>query len=485
MPIIEQSQRTQSLPQVGRLIRRLGGVSGRFVSAAALAAFNPLTDLPWDAVWMAGTNTFNTGSTPATNGQTVQNWGDAIGNSLVLTQSDVSKRPIYVTSGIGGKPVVRGVNPSALRWVRGSTLGGPYTVVVIGKFPTGVTSYSTLVANETTVYTYVWTGVDTTNYESAYQGTIFARNYNSQANLWNVGIASGATSARFGRNGANIVGAITANALSGLTLFSYGNSDALYSEGDIAFVGILPDLTYNYPIWATFMRWAETQYGLSITTQNLIINDGDSRDCGSQNTTDALQTAAAGYTDPGLQFGKTWAYLLQTDLTNPVQVVGQGWGGRTGAQAIIDFPSYITPIVNESLASNKILIYINAGINDVLDGDTAAQAYAVMTTYVSTAKAAGLKVMLGTSCTFPTITGPQETARLALNILVIANSAGADGVVDIAGDSISPQSDNQLNPNFHPENFNSSDHIHFNVPGNALVEALVKTAIALAPFNIT
>lgn len=493
MAIIEQSQRTQGLPQLGRLLKSLRSVSGRApLRNSGSAAFNPLTDLPWVAVWVAGTNTFSTGSTPATNGQTVQNWGDALGNTLILTQADGGLRPVYesTSSGLNNKPAVKGVSPSALRWARGGALATPYTVVVIGKFPSGVTGYSTLVANETTVYTYVWTGVDTTNYESTYQGNIFARNYNSQANVWTAGIAtSGATASRFGRNGANIVGQITANTLSGITLFSYGSADGLYSEGEVAFVGILPDITNNIANWSQFLRYVETNFGIAITTGNLVITDGDSRTTGSSDIT-GNQEGAAGYIDK--QFGLTWSYLLQTDVTNPLQVVGMGWSGRTGAQANTDFPDYILPIVNESLAANKILIYINAGINDVVNnGNTAIQAYAVMVTYVATAHAAGLKVLLGTSATFTTITVPQEAARVALNLLVTTNGASggvgganADGIVDIAGDSITPQSNNPLNPNFNPSNFNT-DGTHWSVAGNVVVEGLVKTALAAAPFNVT
>ncbi len=461
----------------------LGAARRRWTPANS---FNPITDLPWVKLWVAGTNTYNTGTTPATNGQTVQNFADVI-SGAVLTQPDGSLRPVYVanSANFNSKPTVKGVSPSALRWVRGSDLTPPYTVVIVGKFPAGVTGYSTLVANETTAFTFLWTSLDTSISEADYQGHSFFRNYNSQANVWAAGIAaSGATSSRFQRNGASIVGQIDANNLKGITLFSYGTADAFYSEGEVAFVGILPDLPYNYPQWPALLRYFEQNYGIAITTGNLLINDGDSRNTGSSDITTSREGQGA-YTDPNQQYGKQWGYLLQTDVTNPLQVVGLGVSGRTAATMITDFPNYVLPVVNESLAANKCLIYINAGINDILGGASASDAYTTVTTYVTTAHAAGLKVMLGTSCTFPTITGPQETARLALNVLVLANSAGADGTVDIAGDSISPQSNNQLNPNFHPENFNSSDLTHFNVPGNALVEALVKAALAAAPFNIT
>lgn len=58
-------------------------------------------------LWLdAALNSFNTGTTQASNGQTVQTWGDLSGNSNDVSQSTASARPVFTTGALNGRPTI-------------------------------------------------------------------------------------------------------------------------------------------------------------------------------------------------------------------------------------------------------------------------------------------------------------------------------------------------------------------------------------------
>jgi hypothetical protein len=76
-------------------------------SFAAAGAFDPLS-ITGCVLWLkADGNVYNTGTTQATNGQTVETWVDASTSAASVTQSTSGYRPLFQTSVVNGKPVLR------------------------------------------------------------------------------------------------------------------------------------------------------------------------------------------------------------------------------------------------------------------------------------------------------------------------------------------------------------------------------------------
>lgn len=69
--------------------------------------FSP-SDIAGLQLWLkADGNVYNTGTTQATNGQTVQTWADASGNARDATQATSGSRPTFITGALNSKPVIR------------------------------------------------------------------------------------------------------------------------------------------------------------------------------------------------------------------------------------------------------------------------------------------------------------------------------------------------------------------------------------------
>lgn len=454
------------------------------------AAFNVLTDLPWDTLFMAGTNTFVTGSTPATDGQTVENLGDAIGNTKTLTQATAGKRPTYRASDalFNNKPCIEGEQAAAraMQWTRASNITAPYTVVAVGVMPAKISTYQSFVGNANGILSmWPWDSYDTGNSsETVYTQGANQESYcrNAVANIWHVGSNSTTSTHRIGRNGLNsIPAAFTAEDFGGFSLFRYPTSDALHGGGKIALVGVIPSMATSHANWSAFLGWVQSYYGISLTTRANIICDGDSRTRGYQ------------YLDNPYHMDKLWMHLLEGRWTDSAAVSNLGVVGRTMATQVTDAATRITPMVSEMVGAKKIIITINAGINDVIGGASAATAYQSVCDYVRARRLEGFQVMIGTS---PRFTGSDETKRTALNSLVVANAgdgAGggnsiAHGVADVANDadatSGNPFGFSNATTPYTAANFNV-DKIHFSTAGNVIVADKVETAMLASPFNVT
>lgn len=74
------------------------------------------------------------GSTPATNGGSVEQWNDQSGNANNITQTTSFNRPVYTTGSINGLPTVGCVTShgSVLNLSSTIALTGPFTLYVIG-----------------------------------------------------------------------------------------------------------------------------------------------------------------------------------------------------------------------------------------------------------------------------------------------------------------------------------------------------------------
>ncbi len=100
------------LVAAGVLVTSIPGASATFQVLVASKAGAPPGFLPSDIaglkLWLeADGNVYTSGTTQATNGQTVTTWVDASGQSHDATQATSGNRPIFVTGAVNGKPVIR------------------------------------------------------------------------------------------------------------------------------------------------------------------------------------------------------------------------------------------------------------------------------------------------------------------------------------------------------------------------------------------
>lgn len=102
------------------------------------------------------------------------------------------------------------------------------------------------------------------------------------------------------------------------------------------------------------------------------------------------------------------------------------------------------------------------GTNDINNGDTAATIQGNISTIVTEMHALGHRVALFTVLPSDRFTGSKETERNSLNAWLLANSVGADIVVDLTG---IPELQDPTDLNYY------TDGIHPNVAGNKLIGA--------------
>lgn len=129
-------------------------------------------------------------------------------------------------------------------------------------------------------------------------------------------------------------------------------------------------------------------------------------------------------------------YTSSLTLTNqPYSVINEGLGGEQLVTMLGEFSSKIRPQFQAGIPNN---IGLWAGTNDFQTGGaTVATVYANLTSYVSTVHAAGAKIivatMLSRTGTNPVGGENLDADKNAYNALILANSAGADGIVDFTG----------------------------------------------------
>lgn len=131
---------------------------------------------------------------------------------------------------------------------------------------------------------------------------------------------------------------------------------------------------------------------------------------------------------------KSYPAVLATLLPVGWSVQNTGVGGQTTEGMIARAASAVDSLYNSARPQNIVVAW--EGINSLANtADTAAQAYASMTDYIKARKSVGFKVVLCTTIKWGTATAVKETARQAYNALVLANTAGADRVVDLASEA--------------------------------------------------
>lgn len=120
---------------------------------------------------------------------------------------------------------------------------------------------------------------------------------------------------------------------------------------------------------------------------------------------------------------------------------------RTQLAALLPHCSVASVAVSGSLANvlphagwnvpapSNTIVYVGVGHNDLNAGMTAAAVYAGIAAVVVALRSGGARHVVVRTVIAGTLTAPQETERLALNVLLRADKAGADALHDAALDT--------------------------------------------------
>ena len=143
----------------------------------------------------------------------------------------------------------------------------------------------------------------------------------------------------------------------------------------------------------------------------------------------------------GSQLNLSWPRQMMGLLNRPYIISNGSLGGISAT----DFVPYATGayFARSFLNGNaRRLVMVDFGSNDLAKNLDAAKVYQALARIIATAHGAGARVLIATILPRAGFTqdgtppGRQEAQRLALNRLIRANTAGADGLVDFANDPI-------------------------------------------------
>jgi lysophospholipase L1-like esterase len=140
---------------------------------------------------------------------------------------------------------------------------------------------------------------------------------------------------------------------------------------------------------------------------NILVADGDSITIGFQNS------------------GPFTPYTSYLNLNNsPWFILNNGVSGETLAAMLSSAPTAVDPFYGPSGTGNCVVIW--GGTNDITEGATPADTYANLVAYVAARHAVGWKVIV------PTMLSRvgEDAEKNEYNALILANTAGADAIVD-------------------------------------------------------
>lgn len=165
--------------------------------------------------------------------------------------------------------------------------------------------------------------------------------------------------------------------------------------------------------------------------------------------------------------------LLAQSLPMPVSTGNVAVGGRPVRDCLALFDQNVAPRFRRDAPFN--LIVFHAGDNDVALGMDAETAYRNFTQYVSRAHQQGWRVVVSTELPRPGWNAAMEGQLEAYNRRLLANTAKADAVVDLAADPA------LYDPATRPESpFYGPDAVHPNDAGYARLNGLLsKTVVDL------
>lgn len=186
---------------------------------------------------------------------------------------------------------------------------------------------------------------------------------------------------------------------------------------------------------------------------NILVFDGDSISLGVG--------ATHGYT-----LADQVKHLLHADIAFYVTAVG----GRTVKECLRLFDSEVQQIFKPSAFNN--VIFFSAGDNDIAWGNNGRDTYNLIKEYIAYAHDQGWHVVVSTK--LQRYDWP-ETARAELNLLnslVLANSAGADGIADFQGNLIMGSETGRMNHTNY-----TTDGVHPANAGYTILAEIAATAL--------
>lgn len=152
---------------------------------------------------------------------------------------------------------------------------------------------------------------------------------------------------------------------------------------------------------------------------------------------DPALTRQVAYVGDSITVGNTifgarpYGLLCENSYPVPAYTWLLGQNGLTMATIAADTGKLMPSSIFQA-GYSRCELHLAAGSNDIAAGTAATAIYANHTSYIAAAKTAGHRVAVGAVIPRGGLTGPQETQRQALNALILANSAGADAVIDYA-----------------------------------------------------
>ena len=142
--------------------------------------------------------------------------------------------------------------------------------------------------------------------------------------------------------------------------------------------------------------------------------------------------------------------------------------GRPVKDCLDLFETVVKPLYNPNAVHN--VIFFHAGDNDIAWGRNAIETYDAMQNYIMLAHRQGWLVVVSTELQRYDWPEPGRLAIDTLNELILANSAGADGIADFQGNIIMGSESGRLDQLYY-----TSDHIH---PADAGYTILAEIAAA-------
>jgi len=203
------------------------------------------------------------------------------------------------------------------------------------------------------------------------------------------------------------------------------------------------------------MDYFTARYGIaaSAPTINWVVCEGDSL------------TAGFGLGTPATE---AWPAVLIASKGATWMATNMGVSGKTIATATTAGAANIDTLFDTKVANNPPVVIVWAGTNDLAAGATAAAAYANLSTFITARKATGWRVIALTMIKRGVDAG-LETKRGQYNALILANTAGADAVVDVGADAAF---DDVTDATYY-----QADQIHTTAAGHIVVAGLVEVAI--------
>jgi hypothetical protein len=119
-------------------------------------------------------------------------------------------------------------------------------------------------------------------------------------------------------------------------------------------------------------------------------------------------------------------YTSYLALNGAWNIINWGIPGETLATMLANAPANIDRLY---VTGQKNVVVIWGGTNDFFFGTSVSTVYADMTSYVAARHAVGWKVIVPTMLS----RAGEETQKNSYNALILANSAGADGIADFTG----------------------------------------------------